>query len=70
MPTAVFIFAAIVAADDDHQIDGPVSQKRHHRVLSILRRAADRVERLEAIGEPAVAVAVEHRRLQHALDLE
>ena len=38
--------AAVIAADDDHQVDGLLAQQRDDGVLPVLRGAADRVERL------------------------
>ena len=43
--------AAVIAADDHHQVDRLLLQERDHRVLPILGGAADGVERPETGGE-------------------
>ncbi len=53
--------AAVIAADDDHQVDRLVLQQRDDRVLPVLGGAADGVERAEPRRELLGAVAVGHR---------
>ena len=43
--------AAVVAANDEHQVDRLLLEERDDGILAILRRAADGVERLKVIGE-------------------
>ena len=74
-PGEVAGVAAVVAPDDDHQVErlrplGRVVEQRDDRVLALLRRAADGVERAEVAGELGLSVPVRHRRPQHFADLE
>jgi hypothetical protein len=69
-PRQVLGVAAVVAADDEHQVEVLLVEQLHDGILSILRRAADRVERPEMIGERLVAIPVPHRPPEELLDLE
>ena len=46
-PRQIARVAAVVSPDHDHEIDRRVAQQGDHGILAILRRTADRVERLE-----------------------
>ncbi len=61
---------AVIAADHDRQIEGSLREEELHRILSILRRTADRLERSVVIGQARVAVSVDHSRADHLADLQ
>ena len=60
--------AAVVAANDDHQIDRLLGQQLDDGVLPVLGGAADGVERPETNGQLGLAVARSHRRPEHFAD--
>ena len=62
--------AAVIAANDDHQVDRVFAQQRDNGVLTILSGAADRVEGLVSLGQFRFAIAVGHRRANHVANLQ
>ena len=62
--------AAVIAANDQHQIDGLLTEQRDDRVLPILRRAAYGIEGLKMFGKRRLPVAIDHCGLQHVADFE
>ena len=61
--------ATVVASDDEHHIDAFVAQLEDG-ILSLLRRAANRIEGAKARFELALAVAAHHGLPESLRDLE
>ena len=61
--------ARVVAADHEHHVER-LEQQRVHRVLAVLRRAADRVEGAEVLGAIGVAPGPRHREPHGIRDRE
>ncbi len=64
-PRQITGIAAVISSDHDHQVDRSVVQQRDHGILAVLRRTANRVERLEVARQILCSVAFQHRGLQH-----
>ncbi len=63
-PRQIARIAAVVAANDQHEVEALLIEQRQHGILPLLRRAADRVERPEVVRE-RVAIPVGHGLAEH-----
>ncbi len=69
-PRKVAGVAAVQATDHYHQINRLLGEQSEDRILSVLGRAADGIERAETKGKLDISVAVAHGRPEHFPDLE